>query len=358
MPQVARSNAGNVLRGTHKLDGSLRRVASLVSVFTLTAGCAFSVASSAVGASQASGTKVVSASLRLDWTPTGYQAPFFVAKHFGWYKKAGINLSISPGNGITTMKQVASGKDTFGFGTVPNIATIDASDNDNLVSVCGFFQSDPSAIISLKSNPISKITQLYGKRLGRVVGGTSLPLTAFLTAAHVDRSKFSIVDLTFSDYLSSLATGKVTALYNWGPTQGAEENAIKPIAHPLYAYKYLAMLSSAIFATRSTIAKEPNLVRGLVKATIRAIGFSIAHPSKALQIMHSYDPTMTMNVNKTAIEDLHQFMHTSNSKGHSYCWVSPKDVASTQHVLRKYDDLSTSVIFSKIVTNKFVPAAG
>ncbi len=38
-------------------------------------------------------------SVRLDWLATGYQAPFFLAAEKGWFKKAGLDVTIQQGNG-------------------------------------------------------------------------------------------------------------------------------------------------------------------------------------------------------------------------------------------------------------------
>ena len=45
-------------------------------------------------------------SIRLAWLPSGYQAPFFLAEKKGWYKKAGIEVTLTQGTGSATSVQL------------------------------------------------------------------------------------------------------------------------------------------------------------------------------------------------------------------------------------------------------------
>ena len=48
-------------------------------------------------------------SVRLDWLTTGYQAPFFLAAEKGWFKKAGLDVTIQQGTGSVTTVQLVGG---------------------------------------------------------------------------------------------------------------------------------------------------------------------------------------------------------------------------------------------------------
>lgn len=54
--------------------------------------------------------------LRLDFVPSGYHGPFYVALDKGYYREEGLEVRIGRGFGSTdTIKRVSTGADTFGF---------------------------------------------------------------------------------------------------------------------------------------------------------------------------------------------------------------------------------------------------
>src|ERR1700733_4457479 len=55
-------------------------------------------------------------SVRLNWFAAGYSAPFYLGVEKGWYRDAGLNLTVQEGQGSgATAQQVATGRTTFGF---------------------------------------------------------------------------------------------------------------------------------------------------------------------------------------------------------------------------------------------------
>src|SRR5271170_1069658 len=55
-------------------------------------------------------------SLRLNWYMGGVHAPFFLGKEHGFYRDAGLDLTINEGRGsANTAQVVAAGTDTFGL---------------------------------------------------------------------------------------------------------------------------------------------------------------------------------------------------------------------------------------------------
>ena len=45
-------------------------------------------------------------SIRLGWLPSGYQSPYFLAEQKGWYKQAGLAVTLAPGNGSANSVQL------------------------------------------------------------------------------------------------------------------------------------------------------------------------------------------------------------------------------------------------------------
>lgn len=72
-----------------------------------------SLALAATGSVAQAQTKV---DLRTDFKFNGYDAPYVLAIEKGFYKQAGLDVSVEQGQGsATTVQTVASGVDTFGL---------------------------------------------------------------------------------------------------------------------------------------------------------------------------------------------------------------------------------------------------
>ncbi|CFP49924.1 ABC transporter ATP-binding protein [Bordetella pertussis] len=54
--------------------------------------------------------------VRLDWTPWGVQAAFHLAQQKGWYKQAGLDVTLEDSNGSVTTVQIVGGSDRFDLG--------------------------------------------------------------------------------------------------------------------------------------------------------------------------------------------------------------------------------------------------
>lgn len=312
------------------------------------------VASAARSSSHAK--HLVSASLRLDWLPEGYQAPFYVALHDGYYKAHGIKLSIQQGSGSgSTVADVAAGKVTFGFASIVAAGLANPTAGNSLLNVCGILQKNPQAVISLKSDPITKPDQLYTKLVGVPGGGQVVPFSAFEGATHVDPTRVKTVTLEAGSEFAALASGRVNAILDWGFADAPIVNEKKAVA-PYLAYSQygLDILTSSILVTRHTATAHAAVVRGFVAATAEGIRASVKNPKAAVDIMRSYQPTLTMKLAEPVMRGAVSYFHTPNSASHPYCWVSPKDLATSDRLLHKYGSLPKGDNLSAMSTNKFV----
>src|SRR5436190_9691884 len=62
-------------------------------------------------------------SLRLDWIPNGSHAPFFLAEQKGWFRKAGLDVTIEDGTGsVVTVQLVGAGQFDVGHANLSSLA--------------------------------------------------------------------------------------------------------------------------------------------------------------------------------------------------------------------------------------------
>ena len=105
-------------------------------------------------------------SLRLDWVIGSEHAPIFVARDKGFFKDEGIDVNILAGEGSTVVVKLVGNKNNdFGYATADQVLMAHAKGLPILTTAV-VLQDTPGCIIFPRSQPITKLEQLYGKRLG------------------------------------------------------------------------------------------------------------------------------------------------------------------------------------------------
>src|SRR5262245_2141153 len=179
----------------HPSGGKKRRVAiRLTAVLALVLVLSVGLSSSA-GAQRSADLKKVS--LRLDFLIRGHHSGFYVALAKGWYKDAGLDVSIAEGTGsAATAQSVAAGNDTFGFVDATSMIAANAQ-GAGLKMVANMRAKNGTAIMVRKDSSINTPADLAGKKLAITPPGTFFynvwPLYA--QAAGIDASKVNLVPM-------------------------------------------------------------------------------------------------------------------------------------------------------------------
>src|SRR6185295_9464499 len=128
--------------------------------------------------------------LTLNFLAGGPQAGFMYAKKLGYYKDAGIDLTIEEGKGsATTAQQVATNQTDVAFADAPAAMQI-RSKGAPVKIVAPILQTNGFAIISIEGSGINTPKDLLGKRLA-VQPGTAQTtlLDAILAENKIDKTK-------------------------------------------------------------------------------------------------------------------------------------------------------------------------
>ena len=108
--------------------------------------------------------------LQLDWIPGGNHAPIYYALDQGWYKAAGIELTVETGKGSSVSVQaVGLGKSPIGLADL-GTALIGIGQGAKLVAVMAMYENSPYTVYWLKSSGIASVKDLAGRTLGNPPG--------------------------------------------------------------------------------------------------------------------------------------------------------------------------------------------
>lgn len=223
------------------------------------------------------------------------QATFYVAQDKGFYADQNLSISFHLGSREQNpAKMVASKQDTFGILGGPDTLLVARSKGHPLKAIAIIHRnSNFPCIITLKDSGLTKLEHLQGKKIGFFYGHISTDvLRNLLNRNKVD---YTEVDVGF-DY-SQLISGQIDAQWAFTVTAGldlpAKEidiNFIHPEDYGIYTHGY------TVFAHEDTIAERPELVERFLRATIRGIEYTVAHPEEANRTIISRNPDLNIEL--------------------------------------------------------------
>ena len=144
-------------------------------------------------------------SMQLLWIDNVQFAGEFVAESRGYYRDAGVNVTLLPGGTtITPDPIVASGKALVGISS-PSLTGSAVAAGAALKIVGAQYQKNPDVIMSLASRPIRNLKDIVGKRVG-VQANIRSVWNAFLAVNHLQGK---VVTVPVQDDPSLVVSGDI-----------------------------------------------------------------------------------------------------------------------------------------------------
>jgi NitT/TauT family transport system substrate-binding protein len=311
-------------------------------------------------ASTASAQPRQDVSLRLDWVPSWYQAPFYHALERGYYREAGLNLTIGAGKGSTlTAQVVAAGSETFGFMDLSTMM-LAISRGAQLKAIGGVIQRSPDSVITLSTSNIRSPKDLEGKRWGYTTGSASENLfSVFAAKAGVDESKITKNTMDAGAKISSLLAGKVDFIVSWGATVNPllAKQGKTPI-NILYADYGVNVIARALVATNATISGRRDVVRAFVTATVKGMEESVRNPAAAVDSMIVHHAAIAPNRDELVaqMKVYGEFIHSKATQGKPTLWMAAEDVAATLEAAKAVSPTAANLQVNSLYTNEFLPS--
>jgi len=154
----------------------------------------------------------------LNWIAGGDHAPYYYAEKMGWYKEAGLDLTIQQGKGSSMSAQrTGAGKNQIGLADMPPVFAA-ISKGANLVAVMNVYANSPYGFYWLKSSGIKSAKDFAGKKIGNPPWDAARKMwPAFAANVGIGEKSVKWVNIQPNAKLSALKAGSIdvtTSFYN------------------------------------------------------------------------------------------------------------------------------------------------
>ncbi|MCU0956665.1 MAG: ABC transporter substrate-binding protein [Hydrogenophaga sp.] len=233
---------------------------------------------------------------QLDWRFEGPAALFLQPAAKGYFRDAGLNVTIDSGNGSGgTVTRVASGTYDMGFADMAALMEFHANNPDapnKPVAVMMVYNNTPAAVLALKKSGISKPADLSGRKLGAPVfdaGRKAFPI--FEKANNVSNVAWTSMDPPLRETM--LVRGDIDAITGFSFTSllNLEARGVKPedvVVMP-YADFGVKLYGNAIIASPKLIQENPEAIKAFLKAFAKGAKEVMANPTAGIETVKARD---------------------------------------------------------------------
>jgi putative hydroxymethylpyrimidine transport system substrate-binding protein len=283
----------------------MRRIVALLATALLIAG----IAGCGGGGAEPGGPQ--GATLLLDFTPNAVHAGIYAAKAEGYYRQAGVDLTIQqPGESTDAPKLLASGGADFAILDIHDLG-IDRERGLDLVGVMPIVHRALASVLTLYEGDVRRPRDLEG----RTVGVTGLPsdnaiLDAEVKADGGDPAKVHKVTIGFNA-VPALAAKRVDAVTAFWNAEGVELERMEVPLHRFIVDRYGApKYPELVLATSGdTLKHDPGLVKAVVHATMRGYELTLNDSGTALADLLAANPSLYEREQRERLDVIGPYIH-------------------------------------------------
>ncbi len=242
---------------------------------------------------------------QLDWRFEGPAALFLASDAKGYYKAAGLNVSIDAGNGSGgTVTRVASGVYDMGFADLAALMEFHANNPDapnKPVAVMMVYNNTPAAVLALKKSGIKSPADVSGKKVGAPgfdAGRRAFPI--FAKANGISNVTWTTMDPPLRETM--LARGEVDAITGFSFTSllNLEARGIKAddIVILPYASHGVKLYGNVVIASPKLIKENPQAVKAFLSAFTKGAKEVMANPDAAIDYVKARDGIINVDLEK------------------------------------------------------------
>jgi ABC-type nitrate/sulfonate/bicarbonate transport system substrate-binding protein len=293
--------------------------------------------------------------VQLNWIQNVQFAGILLAKEKGWYKDAGIDLTIKERQkGIAVIDEVVSGKAQIGI-----IASADIiksrTQGTTVKAIAVQLQKAPHCLISMKNKGIDTPDKLKGKKIGIRSEAGEFMVKIVLANQGLKFEDITPVRVGWDN--QPLIDGTVDVIQGY---MNDEPNALKRLGYDVVyipAFNYgCDFYGDVYFTTEKLINENFGLIRNFLDVTFRGWNEAFKNPEDAAQlVVEKYCPKVTVD---QQTDSLKVFRHLSTlGEGKKYLgWMDEQYWQKGIDILYNFKQIDKKIPANEVFTMDFLNA--
>ncbi|MGQ9684488.1 MAG: ABC transporter substrate-binding protein [Anaerolineae bacterium] len=228
--------------------------------------------------------------LAMGFVPNVQFAPVYVAQERGYFAEEGIEVELDYGMETDLLKLVGAGERQFVIGSGDQVALARANGLP-VRYVLNWYRRFPVCVVSLASSGIARPADLVGRTVGisHLEGASYIGWRAFEKAVGLTPGSVRLQAIGYTQ-AASLSEGRVDAAICYALNEPVQLRTSGVDVNVFYLDEYTNLPSNGLITNEQTIAQQPALVQGMVRAFLRGLRDTIADPDAAFAITRKVVP--------------------------------------------------------------------
>ncbi|MHC3430977.1 MULTISPECIES: ABC transporter substrate-binding protein [Delftia] len=302
---------------------------------------------------------------QLDWRFEGPAAFFLQPVAKGYFKDAGLDVTVDAGSGSGgVVQRVASGAYDLGFADIAALMEFQANNPDmpnKPVAVMMVYNNTPASVMALKKSGIAKTADLTGKKLGAPVfdaGRRAFPL--FAKANQVGTVQWTAMDPPLRETM--LVRGDVDAITGFTFTSllNLEARGIKAadvVVMP-YADFGVKLYGNAIIASPKLIKENPAAIKAFLQAFAKGAKEVIANPGAAIAYVKERDGIVNTQLETRRLQlAIDTVVNSADARAEGFGQVVPTRLSLMASQVSDVYATKTRVNPAEVWNGSFLPSA-
>lgn len=232
--------------------------------------------------------ELINIRLPMGYIPDPQYAPLYVAVEKGYFAEEGFEINFDYSFETDGMALVGANETPFAIVGGDQVILARAQDLP-VVYVLEWFQRYPIAVVSKVEAGIETPADLSGRSVGLpgFFGASYVGFIGLLSANDMTQDDVEPIDVGFTQ-VETLLTDQAEAVVVFANNEPIQLTNMGEDVQVIQVADYIDLVFNGIITNEETIAENPEMVEGFVRAMLRGLADTLADPDEAFAISKKY----------------------------------------------------------------------